>query len=122
MKSMLIIGFGYLFLGLGIIGLFIPIWPTTPFVLVSIACFSSSSRTKDGILRIPFFREHFENYEERRGLTKRVLMISLIWLWFMLGLSIFIIQQHYMTWILIFIGLSVSIHLMWMSKRKENRE
>jgi len=73
MKSMLIIGFGYLFLGLGIIGLLIPIWPTTPFVLVSIACLSSSSKAKDGILRIPFFREHFENYEKRRGLSKKFL-------------------------------------------------
>lgn len=118
MKSMLIIGFGYLFLGLGMIGLFIPIWPTTPFVLVSIACLSSSNRTKEGILRIPFFREHFENYKERRGLSNRVFMISMIWVWFMLGLSIFIIQQHNMKWILIFIGFSVSIHLMWMSKKK----
>jgi len=45
-------------------------------------------------------------------------MISLIWLWFMLGLSVFIIQQHYMSWILVLICISVSTHLMWMSKEK----
>lgn len=121
MKSMLIIGFGYLFLGLGIIGLFIPIWPITSFVLVSIFCFSSSFRIKDGILRSPFFRQHFDHGVERR-LSKRVFMISIIWLWLILGLLKFIIQQHYMSWILVLIGFSVSIHLMWSQKRKENLE
>ena len=122
MKTIILTIFGFLFLGLGAIGLLIPVWPTTPFVLISIACFSSSPHIKTRIMSISFFREHFENYEQRKGLSRKTLLISLCWLWGMLILSMFLLRELWITLFLIFIGTSVTFHLLWMSKeRKKNR-
>lgn len=74
-KIMLLTGLGFVFLGLGAIGVFLPVWPTTPFVLLSVACFSSSPRIKAWILRNKFFREHVENYENRTGLRKKTVWL-----------------------------------------------
>ena len=71
MKSIIVIGLGYVFLCIAVIGIVIPIWPTTPFVLISVACFSSSPNMRKTILRFPFFKEHIENYSNKKGLSKK---------------------------------------------------
>ncbi|NLM74860.1 MAG: DUF454 domain-containing protein, partial [Clostridiaceae bacterium] len=56
LKTFLLTGLGFFFLGLGVIGLLLPVWPTTPFVLLSVACFSSAPRIKARIMKVSFFR------------------------------------------------------------------
>ena len=60
LKTIMLTGLGLIFLGLGAIGLLLPVWPTTPFVLASVACFSSAPRIKARIMKISFFKEHIE--------------------------------------------------------------
>ncbi len=122
MKAILLTGLGFLFLGLGAIGLLVPVWPTTPFVLVSFACFSSSPRIKGRIMEIPFFKEHIENYENRCGLSKKTLSFSMIWLWGGLLLSMFLSDAAWIKMMLFFVGVAVTWHLMWMSRCREKEE
>jgi uncharacterized protein len=117
-KTIILIGFGFLFLSLGAIGLFLPIWPTTPFVLVSAACFSSSPRVKARIMKMTFFREHIENYEKRAGLSRKTVLISLSWLWSMLILSMLLVQLLWLACLLSIIGIAVSLHIIFMAKAK----
>lgn len=118
MKSIIVIGLGYVFLCIAVIGIVIPIWPTTPFVLISVACFSSSPNMRNRILRFPFFKEHIENYSNKKGLSKKTLITSLVWLWGMLGLSMLWMNKPSMIHLLGFIGFSVTIHLLMMSKAR----
>ena len=117
-KVVLLTIVGFLFLGMAAIGLLLPIWPTTPFVLVSVACFSSTPRIKAGIMKIPFFREHVENYENRTGLSKKTTKISLIWLWSMLALSMELTRDIKIAAMLSIIGAAVTIHILLMSRAK----
>lgn len=120
-KTFVLTGLGFSFLGLGAVGLFIPVWPTTPFVLASFACFSSSPHMRNRIMTVPFFREYIENYSSGNGLSKKTIWISLVWLWGMLALSIFIMQELKLTILLILIGLSVTIHILWVSRIRKKR-
>ncbi len=122
LKIILLTALGFLFLALGAIGLLLPIWPTTPFVLVSVACFSASPRIKAQILRIPFFREHVENYELRNGLSPKTFCLSMLWLWGMLGLSMILMKSPGMALLLFLIGVSVTIHILHISKAKERKK
>jgi hypothetical protein len=113
---------GFLFLGLAMIGLFLPILPTTPFVLVSVGCFSSAPRIRSWILKSVFFKEHIENYERRIGLSPKTVRISLGWLWGMLLLSMLLIQQVWSTIGLPLIGVAVTAHILCMSRTKNGKK
>lgn len=65
---------GFIFLGIGAVGVFLPILPTASFVLVSETCFSGAPKIKARIMKISFFKEHTENYRLRGGLSKTTLL------------------------------------------------
>lgn len=121
-KTILLGSLGFIFLGIGTIGLFLPIWPTTPFVLLAVGCFSTTPHIKERVLKIPFFKDHIENYEKRTGLSNKTFCISMIWLWGMLILSIFLIHKAWMTALLILIGICVTIHILYMTKAREKKK
>jgi uncharacterized membrane protein YbaN (DUF454 family) len=121
LKTILLTILGFIFLGLGAIGLLLPVWPTTPFVLLSIACFSSAPRIKARIMKIPLFREHIENYEHRTGLSRKTVFCSLIWLWGMLLLSMALIRTIWVILLLLVVGIAVTSHILWMA-RASNRK
>ena len=70
-----LIGFG--FLSLGIVGVFLPLLPTTPFILVATACFArSSERWHRWILANSTFGPMVRNWEENRCVSRRVKLIA----------------------------------------------
>ena len=111
---------GFIFLILGAIGIVLPMWPTTPFVLVSVACFTSSPKIKAQVLRIPIFREHIENFERKTGLPQRTVQKSLIWLWGMLLISMVVIRKVWIIGLLILIGVCVTLYLRSISRAKND--
>lgn len=117
LKVILLTILGFLFLALGFIGLFLPVWPTTPFVLVAAACFSVNPKIQSKIMKIDFFREHYENYQNRIGLPRKNVIISLTWLWGLLILSM-ILLRSYWGLLLILVGIAVTWHILHMAKRK----
>lgn len=122
-KPVLLTAIGYLFLGLAAIGLFLPVWPTTPFVLIAAACFSSTPGLRSKIVKINFFREHIENYEQRNGLSKRTVAISLIYLWVMIIISMILIRKPWICAGLFAIAITVTVHILCMAKpKREHRE
>ena len=112
---------GFIFLILGAIGIVLPVWPTTPFVLVSIACFSSSPQIKAQILRVPIFREHIENFERKTGLPQKTVRKSLIWLWGTLFISMVVIRDIWIIALLILIGVCVTLYLSSISRAKNDQ-
>ena len=117
-KNILSAAAGFVFLSLGAIGIFLPVWPTTPFVLLAVASFSGNPFMRQRIMKIRFFREHAENYKDRKGLTKGNVIASLSFLWLSMTISILLMQNVWVTLFLLFIGIAVTIHILLMSKPK----
>ena len=58
LKNILLTIAGSLLVLMAAIGLFLPIWPTTPLALLAVACLSGNPPLQARLLRIRFIREH----------------------------------------------------------------
>ncbi len=69
-------------LGVGILGVFIPILPTTPFLLLAAVCYMRGSKRLYGaLLGNRFVGAYIRNYLEGRGMSPRVKIGTLGLLW-----------------------------------------
>lgn len=81
MRIVLII-VGLLSLALGVLGIFLPLLPTVPFVLLAAACFSRASTRMHGwLVRMPFAGKVIDDYEKGRGVPRRAKLAALLMLW-----------------------------------------
>ncbi len=63
---------GWLSLSLGVIGIFLPLLPTTPFILLAAYCFSKSSqRLHHWLLQQPQLGPMIQNWEQHGSISKR---------------------------------------------------
>ncbi len=111
-KNILLIGAGFICLGFGAVGVFIPILPTTPFVLVAAACFSvSSPKLQKKLKKSEFFRQYIEYYEKDTGVPKETVRKSIIIVWIGLIISMIVVQKLWAIILLTAIGIGVSIYI-----------
>ena len=72
MKRQLYLAAGLVSLGLGSIGVILPLLPTVPFVILAAFCFANSSpRLESWLVEHPVFGVHIMNWRERRAITRR---------------------------------------------------
>lgn len=122
LKNGMLIGLGFVFFAMGAVGVVLPVWPTTPFLLCAAACFSCAPKLRKKMMEIPFFGQHIRNYQDRKGLEKKTVTVSLLFLWIMLMLSCIVIGNGKITLALFLVGGAVTMHILYMArpKRVEN--
>lgn len=118
-KQKLLISIGFVFLLLGAAGVFLPVLPTTPFVLVATGCFSSNERLSKWLKKSRLFGEYITNYKERNGIRRGTVIRSLSFLWIMLLLSIFLIHSLWAVIVMPCVGTAVTIHILMIAKPKK---
>jgi len=119
-KRKLLIGAGTLSTGLGIIGIFIPILPTTPFLLLAAACYMrSSERFYQWLISNRIFGAYVRNYIEGRGMPVRIKVLTILLLWLTIGLTVtFGVQNTIVRIVLICVAIGVTTHIILLKKRK----
>ncbi|MCU7818250.1 MAG: YbaN family protein [gamma proteobacterium symbiont of Lucinoma myriamae] len=113
LKRTIFLAFGSLFFILGLIGVLLPILPTTPFMILSAACFAESSpRFHQLLLNNRWFGEDLQRWERnktmKRTTKKRATWVIVI----SFTLSISILWGHTIVQLLLFLAL-VLLFLLW---------
>ncbi len=80
---------------LGILGIFLPLLPTTPFLLLAAALyFRSSPRLYDWLLSHKHLGPYIRNFRENRAIPLRVKILSVSLVWITLLYCTFFIAEH----------------------------
>jgi uncharacterized membrane protein YbaN (DUF454 family) len=110
----LLIAAGTLCVALGIVGIFIPVLPTTPFLLLAAACYArSSDKFLRWLLHNPWFGDYIRNYREGRGMPRLTKVLTLAAFWATLALSAaYAVSSWWVRGLLIGVGVAVSVHLL----------
>jgi len=113
MKLMLVV-LGFISLILAVIGVFIPILPTTPFLLLSAACFlRGSDRAYQWLMNHRLFGEYIRNFRDHKAIPLRTKIISVSLLWITILFSIFFVAEAlYLRVMLAIIAIAVTAHIL----------
>ena len=89
MKSIFVI-FGSVALALGIIGIFVPLLPTTPLLLLAAALyFKGSPKLYEWLINHPHLGEYIRNFREYRAIPLKAKIVSVSLVWLTIGYCIF---------------------------------
>ena len=120
-KGILVIS-GTFFLVLGIIGIFIPLLPTTPFLLLTAACYiRGSKKFYNRLIKNRWLGGYIKNYQEGKGIPLTVKIISIIFLWITIVFStVIIVANIFIRIILIIIAIGVTVHILTIRNLEKN--
>lgn len=113
LTNKLLIISGTLCVALGLMGMVLPVLPTTPFLLLAAICYArSSKRFYDWLLTNRWFGEYIRNYREGKGIPLKQKFFSILLLWLTIGYSAwFVVSSWWVKLILLGIAVAVTIHL-----------
>lgn len=111
---------GIIAVGLGAAGIFLPLLPTTPFLLLAAACFlRSSDRLYNWLITHKWFGRYIRQYREHKAISRQTKLATIILLWGTLAFSGFVVLDA--LWIkilLLAVGVGVTMHIMSMKTMK----
>ncbi|MBN1611857.1 MAG: YbaN family protein [Polyangiaceae bacterium] len=118
----LLVAAGVLCVGLGVVGVVVPVLPTTPLLLLAAACFlRSSNRLHRWLLGNRVFSEYLRRYQSGEGLPLSSKLTTLVLLWSTLAVSAFAAVPVRLWWVrlvLLAVGVGVTVHILRIKTRK----
>ncbi|WP_455586720.1 YbaN family protein [Bacteroides sp.] len=113
MKTLYII-LGTISLTLGVLGIFLPLLPTTPFLLLTAALyFRGSPRLYQWLLNQKHLGPYIRNFRENKAIPLRAKIISLLLMWgTMLYCIFFLIPLVWVKALLFLIAIGVTYHIL----------
>jgi len=115
---------GSVSLALGTIGIVLPLLPTTPLLLLALACYCrSSKRMTKWVLSNKYFGSYIRRYKEGKGIPIKTKIVALAALWITISYSAFFIVNNWwiVQLILFAIAIAVSIHIIRLPTYRQNQ-
>ena len=105
---------GVLCVGLAVAGIFLPLLPTTPLLLLAAGCFARGSpRLERRLMNHPTLGRYIRDYRQGRGMPLRAKITALVLLWTTIGASALLAVEAW--WIRLLLGVvavCVTAHLL----------
>ncbi len=120
----LYLGAGLAFVALGVLGLFLPVLPTTPFLLLAAACFArASSRFYNWLLNNPLLGPTILEWRRHRSIPYRTKVAAIVLMTLTLAVSVvFFVKDAYLQWVLGALGLLLAAWLYSVPSRDRPRK
>lgn len=113
MKNCFLTIIGAVSLGLGVAGMFLPVLPTTPFLLLSAWCWMKGSpRLHSWLMSHPKFGPYIKDFQEHKCISRRVKVVSIVTLWLTISLSIILVHPIWLRILLTAIAVGVTVHIL----------
>ena len=105
---------GLISLALGVLGAFLPVLPTTPFLLLSAFLFLRGNRKLyDWLMSHPRLGSYIKNFTQHRAIPLRVKIVSISTLWLtLLYCAIFVAGHWAIRGLFILIAICVTVHIL----------
>jgi uncharacterized protein len=112
---------GFILVAIGVVGIFLPLLPTTIFLILASICFlKSSPKANEWLRNHKILGGYIDNYQNKTGLTRNAKFANIIALWTSISLSAFLMTERlYIRLILLTIAIGVTVHLL-MIKTKQS--
>lgn len=112
MKKILYIIFGLIMLAIGVIGIVVPVLPTTIFLILSAYFFArGSERLHEWLINHRTFGPIITNFSKYRGITIKDRRKAMITIWFAISISIIVTQSVFLTSLLLLIAILHTVFL-----------
>lgn len=108
---------GAVLLAIGFVGVFLPVIPTTPFVLAAAFCFSSNPKIYGRIRDSPYFGEYLRAYREGTGVSRRTRATAVVFVWVFMAIGMILMEQTWLRAFLVVVGVCVTVHLALVGRR-----
>lgn len=107
---------GWLSVALGVIGIFLPILPTTPFLLLAAACFARSSpRFYRWLVEHPRLGPWIRDYLEGNGIALKAKIYAIGLMWISIGFSCWFVP---LAWVRVLLLLGALLVSLWIARHK----
>ncbi len=122
LKRQLFVIAGTIALGIGVVGIIIPVLPTTPFLLLAAICYMrGSQRLYNALLCNRFVGTYVRNYLEGRGMSLKMKIWTLSLLWIAIVCTAVLATDSLIIRIILAIVLTgVTIHILLIKTVKNN--
>lgn len=115
---------GTLSVALGVLGILLPVLPTTPFLLLAAYCYArSSDRFYQWLLSNRWFGTYIRNFREGRGMSLPQKVVTIALLWLAVGFTvIFVLSAIWGRLIMLGIAAGVSTYLVRLRTRESHQD
>ncbi len=103
---------GSISVALGVVGIFLPLLPTTPFLLLSCACYTrSSDYFYNRLTSHPVLSKYILPYLDGSGMPRKAKYYTLMTMWLTISISAFVVPLWELRILLPGIALGVSAYI-----------
>ncbi|UUC48732.1 YbaN family protein [Pseudomonas citronellolis] len=109
----LLLAVGWLSVALGVAGIFLPLLPTTPFLLLAAACFMrSSQRFYDWLVSHPRLGPWISDYLEGNGIPLKGKLYTVGLMWISIGFSCYLVPHLWTRVFMLSCAVLVSLYIL----------